>query len=80
MFQMTGIIKFAKNGEKKELLCDRKAEMIKVKARGMIDKIEQKTSDVEMVHYKAHIQYLIEQKGHLYLEEEVEGASKGRIL
>lgn len=58
--------------KKKEQLSDRKAEMIKVKARGIIDKIEQKTSDVEMVHYKAHIQYLIEQKGHLYLEEEVE--------
>ena len=61
-----------KMAKKKELFSDRKAEIIKVKARGTIDKIEQKDPDVEMVHYKAHIQYLVEQKSLLYLEEEVE--------
>lgn len=61
-----------KNGEKKELLNHRNAEIIKVKARGMIDRVERTGTDVEMVHYQAHIQYLIDQKGYIYLEEEVE--------
>ncbi|MED3562435.1 amidase domain-containing protein [Bacillus xiapuensis] len=52
-------------------LSNRSAEIVKVKAAGnIIEKIE-KGKD-ETVHYIAHFQYLIKQKGSLYLEEETE--------
>lgn len=61
-----------KMAKKKELLHNRKAEIIKVTAKGIIDRVEKTSTDVEMVQYQAHIQYLIDQKGYIYLEEEVE--------
>nr|WP_295975090.1 amidase domain-containing protein [uncultured Bacillus sp.] len=58
--------------KKKELFNGRSAEIIKVKARGAIDKVKKTGSDIELVYYRAHMQYLINQKDCLYLEEEVE--------
>lgn len=58
--------------EKKKESCSRRsAEMVKAKAKGMI---ERKTGNEEQgkVFYRVHLQYLIRQKGHFYLEEEVE--------
>ncbi|MDN3018861.1 amidase domain-containing protein [Paenibacillus sp. BSR1-1] len=62
---------FSKADRKLESLAKRSAEIVKVKAAG---KIFENTSedDVQTIKYNAHYQYLIKQKGNLYLEEEVE--------
>lgn len=58
--------------EKKKQSCSkRSAEIVKAKAKGKIErKIEGK--ETAKVLYDVHFQYLIKQKGHFYLEEEVE--------
>jgi hypothetical protein len=56
---------------KKEYHAKRSAEIVKTKATG---KILNKTSDKETtsVTYQVHFQYLLKQRDHLYLEEEME--------
>ncbi|WP_338470556.1 amidase domain-containing protein [Niallia sp. XMNu-256] len=58
--------------KKKASLNERQAEMVKVKAKGYIDKVEKKQEDVEHVYYHVHLQYLIKQKRLILLEEEIE--------
>ena len=59
--------------EKKIISLDnRQAEIVKVKAKGYIDKIQHTSPEVENVQYHVHLQYLIKQKKHVYLEEEIE--------
>lgn len=62
---------FPKAEKKQATMARRSAEIVKVKATG---KIIEKSDDGEfqIVKYLAHYQYLIKQKGMLYLEEEVE--------
>ncbi|MGG1675979.1 amidase domain-containing protein [Neobacillus sp. NRS-1170] len=62
---------FSKADRKLESLAKRSAEIVKVKAAG---KILENTceDDFQTIKYNAHYQYLIKQKGNLYLEEEVE--------
>ncbi|MEH7331145.1 amidase domain-containing protein [Neobacillus drentensis] len=62
---------FSKADRKLESLAKRSAEIVKVKAAG---KVLENTSedDFQTIKYNAHYQYLIKQKGNLYLEEEVE--------
>ena len=60
-----------KIARKRDALSSRKGEMIKVKANGHIDDIKA-TKEVDIVMYNVHFQYLIQQKGKLYMEEEVE--------
>jgi hypothetical protein len=57
--------------QKKQSCAKRAAEIVKAKAKG---KIEQKLAgrEEEKVLYDVHFQYLIKQKGHFYMEEEVE--------
>lgn len=54
----------------------RNAEIVKVKAKGKIKKIEKDTREgnepVDKVLYTVHFQYLIKQKEEMYIEEEVE--------
>lgn len=56
---------------KKDSLAKRSAEIVKVKATGQT---LQESVDGEMsaARYRVHYQYLIKQKGHLYMEEEIE--------
>ncbi|MBT2737462.1 amidase domain-containing protein [Bacillus sp. ISL-7] len=62
---------FPKAEIKQSALSKRSAEIVKVKAAGRI--IERNEEDeFQTVKYHAHYQYLIKQKGILYLEEEVE--------
>ena len=62
---------FPKAEIKQASLAKRSAEIVKVKASGKI--IEMLDEDeFQTVKYKAHFQYLIKQKGLIYLEEEVE--------
>lgn len=62
---------FPKAEKKQASLAKRSAEIVKVKASGKI--VEMLDEDeFQTVKYKAHYQYLIKQKGLLYLEEEVE--------
>ncbi|MFB6468722.1 amidase domain-containing protein [Cytobacillus sp. Hz8] len=56
---------------KKESLVKRKAEIVKAKAVGKILNRDV-TKDLTSVYYQVHFQYLIKQKGELYLEEEIE--------
>lgn len=58
--------------EKKKQSCSkRSAEIVKAKAKGKIEtKLEEK--ETAKVLYDVHFQYLIKQKGHIYMEEEVE--------
>ncbi|MGG3467191.1 amidase domain-containing protein [Neobacillus pocheonensis] len=62
---------FSKAERKLESLAKRSAEIVKVKAAG---RIIEKTNEEEFqsIRYNAHYQYLIKQKGNLYMEEEVE--------
>ncbi|MCM2533849.1 amidase domain-containing protein [Neobacillus pocheonensis] len=54
-----------------EALAKRSAEIVKVKALGnIIEEVDD--GEYQTVKYHAHYQYLIKQKGILYLEEEVE--------
>lgn len=57
---------------KKESCSKRSAEIVKAKAIGQILYVDENTEDVSSVLYKVHFQYLIKQKGKLYMEEEVE--------
>ena len=57
---------------KRESLSSRMGEIIKVKAKGNIDHSKKDKEDREQVLYRVHFQYLIGQKGHLYIEEEIE--------
>ncbi|MCM3567977.1 amidase domain-containing protein [Neobacillus mesonae] len=62
---------FSKAEKKLESLIKRSAEIVKVKASGKI--LETKNDDeFENVKYLTHYQYLIKQKGNLYMEEEAE--------
>ncbi|MCL6572430.1 MAG: amidase domain-containing protein [Bacillus sp. (in: Bacteria)] len=62
---------FPKAEKKQVMFAKRSAEIVKVKALG---RIIEEANDVEFqtVKYHAHYQYLIKQKGFLYMEEEVE--------
>lgn len=62
---------FSKAERKLESLSKRSAEIVKVKAAGKIMETENE-DQFEKVHYLTHYQYLIKQKGKLYLEEEAE--------
>lgn len=62
---------YEKAERKKASLAKRSGEIVKVKAAGKI--IENNSDDMyQTVNYNVHYQYLIKQKGTLYLEEEVE--------
>lgn len=57
--------------KKKESLAKRDAEIVKAKATGKImNKLDE--LDAGKVFYEVHFQYLINHKGNLYIEEEVE--------
>lgn len=60
-----------KIAQKKESLSKRSAEIVKARALGKIHQTNPNNPFTE-VFYTAHFQYLIEQNGFLYLEEEVE--------
>ncbi|WHY68184.1 amidase domain-containing protein [Neobacillus sp. SuZ13] len=62
---------FPKAENKQSTLAKRSAEVVKVKASGRIIEID-KEEEFQTVKYQAHYQYLIKQKGLLYMEEEVE--------
>lgn len=62
---------FPKAEKKQASLAKRSAEIVKVKASGKIVELLEE-DEFQTVKYKAHYQYLIKQKGLLYLEEEVE--------
>lgn len=57
---------------RREAFRNRKAEIIKVKAKGRINHREQRIEEIEKVLYQVHLQYLIQQKNQLYVEEEIE--------
>ncbi|WP_042455086.1 amidase domain-containing protein [Neobacillus dielmonensis] len=62
---------FMKAEKKLESLNKRSAEVVKIKATGNI--IESADDgELQRVNYLAHYQYLIKQKGNLYMEEETE--------
>jgi Putative amidase domain len=62
---------FPKAKVKQAALANRSAEIVKVKAAGKI--MEQSAEDeFQTIKYQAHYQYLIKQKGILYMEEEIE--------
>ncbi|MFZ7944882.1 amidase domain-containing protein [Neobacillus sp. 19] len=62
---------FPKAEKKQAAAAKRSAEIVKVKALGNI--VEESVEDeFKMIKYNAHYQYLIKQKGQLYLEEEIE--------
>lgn len=62
---------YQKANKKIEALAKRKAEIVKVKARGNI--LERTVDeDFQTITYQVHYQYLIKQKGTLYQEEEIE--------
>lgn len=56
---------------KKEACSKRSAEIVKAKAKGKIVEIKE-TGESANVAYEVHLQYLIKQKGFIYLEEEME--------
>lgn len=60
-----------KIANKKESLAKRSAAIVKAKALGKVHQIKP-INQISEVFYTVHFQYLIEQKGFLYLEEEVE--------
>ncbi|MGV3487204.1 MAG: amidase domain-containing protein [Tuberibacillus sp.] len=55
---------------KKDMLKDRNAKIVKTDVKGYVHGVHQ-YQDQTLVRYRTHISYLINQKGHLYLEEEV---------
>jgi hypothetical protein len=62
---------YPKAERKRETLAKRNAEIVKVKAAGkMIEEVAE--GDFQNAKYLVHYQYLIKQKGNLYIEEEVE--------
>ncbi|MEH7085540.1 amidase domain-containing protein [Neobacillus drentensis] len=62
---------FPKADNKQGTLAKRSAEIVKIKAFGRIIEID-KEDEFQTVKYQAHYQYLIKQKGLLYMEEEIE--------
>ncbi|MFJ5715119.1 amidase domain-containing protein [Neobacillus sp. NPDC093127] len=62
---------FPKAEKKQQAFAKRSAEIVKVKAAGRIIE-ESDEEEFQTVKYLAHYQYLIKQKGILYMEEEVE--------
>jgi hypothetical protein len=62
---------FPKAEKKQQAFAKRAAEIVKVKAAGRIIE-ESDEEEFQTVKYFAHYQYLIKQKGILYMEEEVE--------
>ncbi|WHY87585.1 amidase domain-containing protein [Neobacillus novalis] len=62
---------FPKAEKKQQAFAKRSAEIVKVKAAGRIIE-ESDEEEFQAVKYLAHYQYLIKQKGILYMEEEVE--------
>jgi len=56
---------------KRECISDRKGEIVKAKASGKIRKTDN-MAEIKKVFYDVHFQYLINLKGSLYVEEEVE--------
>jgi hypothetical protein len=62
---------FPKAERKQATLAKRSAEIVKVNASGKIIEMFEE-DEFQTVKYKVHYQYLIKQKGLLYLEEEVE--------
>lgn len=62
---------FPKAEKKQEAFAKRSAEIVKVKASGKIIEVAA-DDEFQTVKYHAHYQYLIKQKGNLYMEEEVE--------
>ncbi|WP_066068047.1 amidase domain-containing protein [Neobacillus soli] len=62
---------FPKAEKKQEAFAKRSAEIVKVKASGKIIEVGA-DDEFQTVKYHAHYQYLIKQKGNLYMEEEVE--------
>ncbi|MFF2450682.1 amidase domain-containing protein [Neobacillus sp. NPDC058068] len=62
---------FPKAEKKQQAFVKRSAEIVKVKAAGSIME-ESDEEEFQTVKYLAHYQYLIKQKGLLYMEEEVE--------
>jgi hypothetical protein len=62
---------FPKAEIKQAALAKRSAEIVKVNATGKIVEMFEE-NEFQTVKYNAHYQYLIKQKAHLYLEEEVE--------
>jgi hypothetical protein len=62
---------YPKAERKRESLAKRNAEIVKVRAAGkMIEEVAE--GDFHTTKYLVHYQYLIKQKGNLYIEEEVE--------
>lgn len=62
---------FPKAEKKHNALAKRSAEIVKVRAVGRIVEMDE-VEEFQTVKYQAHYQYLIKQKGILYLEEECE--------
>jgi hypothetical protein len=62
---------FPKAEKKHSALAERSAEIVKVKAIGRIIEMDEE-DEFQTVKYYAHYQYLIKQKGILYMEEESE--------
>jgi hypothetical protein len=62
---------FPKAEKKQAAFAKRSAEIVKVKAVGKIIE-EANEGEFQTIKYQAHYQYLIKQKGILYMEEEVE--------
>jgi hypothetical protein len=62
---------FPKAERKQASLAKRSAEIVKVNASGKVIEMFEE-DEFQAVKYKVHYQYLIKQKGLLYLEEEVE--------
>lgn len=61
----------AKIATKKQDLAERSGEIVKAKASGKIIRVRAE-AELAKVNYQVHIQYLIHQKGTLYIEEEIE--------
>lgn len=57
--------------KKKESVSKRKGEIVKVHATGKIDRISEE-AETPKAFYRAHFQYVINHKGNIYVEEEVE--------
>ncbi|WP_066316474.1 amidase domain-containing protein [Bacillus sp. FJAT-29814] len=62
---------FSKAERKLEAMAKRSAEIVKVKVTGNIIETTDE-DDFQKIKYQAHYQYLVKQKGNLYMEEEGE--------
>lgn len=66
------LVSCEKTEKKIQTVKNRKAEIIKVHAEGIIDQVLPRKDEMEDVVYHVHLQYLIRQNKQLYMEEEVE--------